>query len=251
LNVESGPVLGGGAVRRVAHGEIELALHELRGARVGGDGEGAPRLLLVHGLGGSSRDWLAPDARALDAWPGAILALDLAGHGDSDTRLGGAYTPELCAGDVDAALAVAGPCHLAGEGLGAYVCLLVAAARRDLVPAALLLPGPGLAGGGALPEVGRVPRADEANLDPTVTRSPGAADPLTRACALDIRPVDYAQGFAAAARALLLAANGEPGPPWWDAVRATPGVRIVASERAAAIAALAATPTGAAVTRVD
>ena len=31
-----------------------------------------------------------------------------AGHGESDTRPGGAYTPELCAGDVDAALAVVG-----------------------------------------------------------------------------------------------------------------------------------------------
>src|SRR5690606_8724461 len=153
--------------------------------------------------GGSARDWLARDAADFATWPGAILAIDLAGHGESDARPGGAYTqelyagdvdaalavvgpchppgggpgawvrppaaggargprpggaypPELYAGDVDAALAVVGPCHLAGEGLGAWVCLLVAGARRDLVPATLLLPGAGLAGGGALPGVGSI-----------------------------------------------------------------------------------------------
>lgn len=225
----------GRPARRIPHGDIELALHELRGHESGA--ANAPRLLLAHELGGSSRDWFTRDAAAFDAWPGAILAIDLAGHGESDARPGGAYTPELCAGDVDAALAVVGPCYLAGAGLGAYVCLLVAAARRDLVPAALLLPGAGLAGGGALPDVGGghdVPGASR--------RSHGEADPLTRACAFDIRPVDYAQGFAAAARVLLLARGVEPGPPWWDAVLGTPGVRTVATDRTAAIAALAATP---------
>jgi pimeloyl-ACP methyl ester carboxylesterase len=225
----------GRAARRIAHGDIGLALHELRAP--GSDTGAAPRLLLVHGLGGSSRDWLARDADAFAAWPGSILAIDLAGHGESDTRPGGAYTPELCAGDVDAALAVLGPCHLAGEGLGAYVCLLVAAARRDLVPATLLLPGAGLAGGGALPGIGST-----VELVGTARRSAGEADPLTRACALDIRPVDYAQAFAVSARAVLVARGVEPEPPWWQAVLETPGVRSVAADRAEAIAALAATP---------
>jgi pimeloyl-ACP methyl ester carboxylesterase len=224
----------GRALRRIAHGDIELALHELRGPE--SQAEGAPRLLLVHGLGGASRDWLARDAADFAAWPGAIFAIDLAGHGESDSRPGGAYTPELCAADVDAALAVLGPCHLAGEGLGAYVCLLVAAARSDLVPAALLLPGAGVAGGGALPAVG-------STLDDLAMprRSPGATDPLTRACAIDIRPVDYAQAFAVASRALLVACGVEPGPPWWDAVLETPRVRSVAADRAGALAALAGT----------
>lgn len=218
------------AVRRIPHGEIELALHELRGAP--SNAGSAPRLLLVHELGGSSRDWLARDPAALEGWPGAVLGIDLAGHGASDRRPGGAYTPELCAADVDAALAVVGPCHLAGRGLGAYVCLLVAAARRDLVPAALLLPGAGLAGGGAVP--GAAPDGDLAALQAT-----GEADPLTRACAVDIRPVDYARAFAAAARSLVVARGVEPGPPWWDAVLGTQGVRPVAEDLFAAIAALA------------
>lgn len=220
-------------MRRIPHGDLELALHEVRSPD--SRAASAPRLLLVHGLGGSSRDWLARDAAALEAWPGAILALDLAGHGESDARPGGAYTPELFAADVDAALAAVGPCHLAGEGLGAWVCLLVAGARRELVPAALLLPGAGLAGGGALPGAGIVP-----DVVVTTRRSPGEADPLTHACALDIRPIDYAQAFATAARTLLVVPGVEPGPPWLDAVLVTPGVRTVAPDRAGAFAALAA-----------
>lgn len=223
------PTTTGRAVRRVPHGDLELALHELRDPRERTGS--APRLLLVHELGGSSRDWLARDAEALEAWPGAILAIDLAGHGESDARPGAAYTPELFAADVDAALAVVGPCHLAGAGLGAYVCLLVAAARRDLVPAALLLPGAGLAGGGALPGV-----------TPDVVKalpSPGEGDPLAHPCAVDIRPVDYAQAFATAARALLVARGVEPAPPWWGAVLETPRVRSIVGDRAGAIAALA------------
>lgn len=219
-------------MRRVAHGEIELALHELRGP--GSSAAAAPCLLLVHGLGGSARDWLARDAAAIEAWPGAVLAIDLAGHGEADARPGGAYTPELFAGDVDAALAAVGPCRLAGEGLGAWVCLLVAGARRDLVPAALLLPGAGLAGAGALPGGGVTP-----DVGVALEHSPGDADPLTRAGVFDVRPVEYAQAFAAAARMLLVAQGADPAPPWWDAVLATPGVRTVAPDRAGAFAALA------------
>ncbi|MEW6272124.1 MAG: alpha/beta hydrolase, partial [Thermodesulfobacteriota bacterium] len=115
--------------RQIVHGQLRLALHELRR----GD---APRLLLLHALGESSRCWGEQAA----AWPGGVVALDFAGHGGSAWRPGGAYTPELFAADVDAALAALGPCSLAGSGLGAYVALLVAGARPALVPAALLLP---------------------------------------------------------------------------------------------------------------
>src|SRR5262249_23532908 len=132
-------------------GEVALALHELRsGSRAGAPG-GAPPLLLVHALEGSTRDWLPHGEAILAAWRGPVFAIDLAGHGESEWRVGGAYTPELFAADVDAVLASIGRSALAGAGVGAYACLLVAAARRDLVPGAALLPGRGLAGGGALP----------------------------------------------------------------------------------------------------
>ena len=51
-------------MRRIPHGDIELALHELRGDE--SCAATAPRLLLVHELGGSSRDWLARDAAAIE-----------------------------------------------------------------------------------------------------------------------------------------------------------------------------------------
>jgi len=54
----------GRPVRRIPHGDIELALHELRGDE--SCAATAPRLLLVHELGGSSRDWLARDAAAIE-----------------------------------------------------------------------------------------------------------------------------------------------------------------------------------------
>jgi pimeloyl-ACP methyl ester carboxylesterase len=234
--------VAGGAPRWrcVAHGEVELALHELRPAPLGT--AGGPRLLLVHELGASSARWIAPGGAAglLAAWPGPVLALDLAGHGESQSRVGGAYTPELFAADVDAALAALGACFLAGAGLGAYVCLLVAGARPDLVPAALLLPGAGLDGGGPHPHVGRI-------ADPVVEaaaaagpRLPGGPDPLTHACAGDVRPPDYAQPFAGAARRLLLAEDGSPRPPWWRAVAGEPSARRVSADRATALAALGA-----------
>ncbi len=64
---------------------------------------------------------------------------------------GGGYTAEVLLADVDAALAHLGPCTLVGRGLGAYVALLAAGARATAVRGAILLDGPGLAGGGPFP----------------------------------------------------------------------------------------------------
>lgn len=210
------------AVRRIPHGTITLALHQLRA----GDGE---PLLLLHELGGASGSWAA----AVEPWPGAVFALDLAGHGASEWRPGGAYTPELFAADVDAAVAVLGPCRVAGAGLGAYVALLVAGARPDLVAAALLLPGRGLDGGGPLP--------DPARAVPAGMESGGSgSDPMVRACETDVRPVDYARAFARGARQLLLAEDGSARPPWWHGVREAPGVRSVPADPAVALRSLQA-----------
>ncbi|MEN8185234.1 MAG: hypothetical protein ABFS46_22145 [Myxococcota bacterium] len=137
---------------QLRHGRIELALHELR------TGTG-PGLLLLHSLWGSSGDW----GDEVAGWPGPVHALDLAGHGSSGWLRGGSYSPEQFASDADAAIAELGSVRLAGTGVGAYAALLLAGARPDQVPAALLLPGCGLEGGGPVPEF--LAPADERPLD--------------------------------------------------------------------------------------
>jgi len=206
--------------RRIAHGDVPLALHARR-ADAGGP------LLLLHALGGSSADW----GVEVDAWPGPVFALDFAGHGESAWRPGGAYTPELFAADADAALAVVGPAAVAGAGLGAYVALLLAGTRPALVSAALLLPGRGLDGGGPRP-AGRV-FAGVATTDAT------GHDPMVASCEIDVRPPDYARAFGDAARALFLAEDDGVRPQWWEALRNVPNVRRIRGDRVAAFAALA------------
>jgi pimeloyl-ACP methyl ester carboxylesterase len=188
--------------RRLRHRRVELALHALAA------GEGLP-LLLLHALRGSSDDWRR---EAID-WPGPVHALDFCGHGASARLGGGAYMPELLAGDADAALAAIGPAAVAGSGLGAWVALLVAGARPDLVPAALLLPGAGLAGGG--PDVASVRAEDVPGVEASAA---GGEDPLLLLLDRDVRPPEYAEPFARAARRVLVADDVAAPPPWWQAV---------------------------------
>jgi pimeloyl-ACP methyl ester carboxylesterase len=201
-------------VIRLQHGRTAIALHQLRDAP-------GPTLLCLHGIGGSARDF------ADVAWPGRVFALDFAGHGDSEALRGGAYFPETIAGDADAALAHVGPARIAGAGVGAYVALLLAGARRDVVSAALLLPGEGLAGGGAAPDWSKVGGWRE-------------GEPIRR-LDRDLRPPDYAESFAQAARRLLFAAIESP-PPWWDAARKVPSAIAAPADRARAFALLAEQP---------
>jgi pimeloyl-ACP methyl ester carboxylesterase len=210
------------AARRFSHGELTLALHEL----CGGSG---PSLLLLHQLGGSSADWGAPP----EGWPGPVFALDFAGHGASERRAGGAYVPELLAADADAALELLGPCRLAGAGIGAYVALILAGARPERVPAALLLPGRGLDGGGPLPDARRGRTFIAATRD-----GDGGPDPMIWSCDADPRPPDYALAFAGAARRLLLAEDDGPRPPWWQAIRAASVARRLAIDSVSPFAAL-------------
>jgi len=196
--------------QELRHGRVKLALHPLRSG-------GEPVLVRLHALGGSASRLASP---ALD-WPGAIFAVDFCGHGRSGWVKGGAYTPELLAGDADAALHRVGPAHLAGEGIGAYVALLLAGARPELVPAALLLPGEGLAGGGPLPDFSASAEPEGAQLLLPTRRPESTAeetDPFVCALERDTRPVDYAEAFAARARRLVLAEDGGVRPPWWEAV---------------------------------
>jgi pimeloyl-ACP methyl ester carboxylesterase len=211
---------------RLHHARTALELHELS------DREG-PALLLLHALGGSSADW--SEAPAL--WRGRVFALDFSGHGRSAWVRGGVYAPELLAGDADTALAQIGGAVLAGAGIGAYVALLLAGGRRDRVPAALLLPGRGLEGGGPQPDF------DRDVLTPVLPGAgpplPSGCDPLCCALQCDVRPPDYVAPFAAAARRVLLFDDSGARPPWWERVRQSPAARSIAGDVRDAVAQLA------------
>ncbi|MGH9288559.1 MAG: alpha/beta fold hydrolase [Acidimicrobiales bacterium] len=207
----------------VRHSRIELALHRLR------DGEGRP-LLHLHGLGERSPG-AVPDH--LVDWPGPVWALDFTGHGASSVPVGGGYFCELLMADVDAALAHLGPTTLYGRGLGAYVALLTAGARPELVRGAILDDGPGLRGGGTEPTTPYVL--------PEPLETPGPPDPYALfELSHDVRPADYATTYARQAATLsgldvALAVCARVRPPWLAAVAAEPGVREFDREGAVAL----------------
>jgi pimeloyl-ACP methyl ester carboxylesterase len=226
--------------RTIQHGEVALSLRILRPMNKG-KGSG-PSLLLLHELYGSSDDWGAE----LDAWPGPVAALDFSGHGGSDWLPGRGYMPEGFAAEADVALGLvsaSGPVRLAGAGIGAYVVLLLAAARRDAVSGALLLPGKGLAGAGELPEcIDSSHEREWLEAVATKPRAPGQAgpDPLVNRCARDVRPLDYAEAFAREAAPLLVAEMPET-PPWLATVLEHAETTATApTDRADAFRALAA-----------
>jgi pimeloyl-ACP methyl ester carboxylesterase len=203
---------------------VSIALHALC-ERSG------PALLCLHALGGSGADFEA----AARHWPGPVYALDFSGHGRSEPLRGGGYHPELLAGDADAALARIGPARLVGVGLGAYVALLLAGARRDAVDRALLLPGAGLAGGGPAPDHESDTHGHWTEFGPPLP----ACDPAVRRLERDVRPPDYALGFAQAAHRLLLGEDRGARPPWWMAIRASASAVRAPVELPRALAQLA------------
>ena len=169
--------------RRTEHlvnGSLRLALHTL----AEGDGVTHP-LLLLHGLGERSPStrpaWTA-------AWPGAVLALDFTGHGDSDVPVSGGYMPETLMADVDAVLADRGPVTIVGRGLGAWIALLIAGARTALVRGVVLADGSGLVGGGPHPPS---PYVVVLGAGDGTTPDPYALLELSR----DVRPPDYALDY--------------------------------------------------------
>lgn len=198
------------------HGAVELALHALKE----GDGAADRRsLLLLHGLGERSPAELPAQYAS---WAGPVHALDFTGHGASTVPVAGGYTAEILMGDADTALAALGSVTIVGRGLGAYVALLLAGARPEEVRGAILLDGPGLAGGGSTPASPSV-----ACVDPQapVPPDPWALIELTR----DPRPPDYATTFVRQAvsfsgldRPVAVCAIGRPS--WVDAVLHEPGV---------------------------
>lgn len=208
----------------IRHGRVSLALHTLREAA-------GPTLLCLHAVGGLARDF----RETASLWPGPVFALDFAGHGASQPLRGGAYHPELLAGDADAALAEIGPARLVGAGIGAYVALLLAGGRPDAVPGALLLPGAGLEGGGVAPDPAIDTLARWVDLGTPLR----GCDPAVRRLERDIRPPDYAEAFARTARRLLLAEGDFTQPPWWQAVRASPTAMLAPADLATSLARLA------------
>lgn len=192
---------------KLANGGVELELHEWT-TGTSADSS-APKLLLLHALGGSAHDWELHAA----CWPGDAYALDFAGHGRSGWMTGGGYSPEGFAVEADLALGMLeGEICVAGFGIGAYVALLLAGARAARIPGALLLPGRGDEGGGAEPNYSqeREPAIDLRGAD----TSQLGCDPLTQLCENDLRPINYAMEFAEAAQQLLIASRDGPSPPW-------------------------------------
>ncbi len=191
------------------HGRIELALHRLAGA----DG---PNLLLLHGLG-ESTPTAPPDV--VEAWPGAVYGLDFTGHGASSIPSGGGYTSEILVADADAAVRHLGSAVLLGRGLGAYVALILAGLRTDLVHGVVLADGPGIAGGGTEP--------GSPSIVAPAERWEGTPDPWALAeLATDVRPQDYAQAFAR----FVLTAHPDSHPLWVSARVRPPWLEAVVEE---------------------
>jgi pimeloyl-ACP methyl ester carboxylesterase len=211
------------------NGRISLHLSALRV-------EAGPKLLLLHELGGGASDW---DAGAL-AWRGGVYALDLSGHGRSGRVFGGSYSPELWAADADAALALLEQAVVVGRGVSAYVALLLAGARGDAVPAAILMPGAGLASSGRAPSDEQWhwrPIEDPATTPPArgLQPVPGTDPAALISVRSDIRPDDYAAAFACASRRLLLLEDGSDRPSWWRQARSAKAAQVVGCDLNAAL----------------
>ncbi len=94
-------------------------------------GTDEPRVTLLHGAGLNAHTW---DTTSL-ALQQPLLAIDLAGHGDSSWRDDIDYTPRTLARDVAAALDAwaTQPQVVVGQSLGGLTGAALAAARPDLV----------------------------------------------------------------------------------------------------------------------
>lgn len=203
----------------VAHGIGRLALHHVRA------GEG-PAALVLHGLGENAQSVLTH--QVVNGWPGGdVWALDFLGHGASARPKGGGYTCEHLMADADAALAHIGTATVFGRGIGAYIALLIAGARPDLVHGAVLGDGPGLNGGGPSPSTPVV-----VAISADARRPPEAPDPFVLVeLGRDVRPPDYAANFCRQATWLSdidipITVVGIARPDWLVAVLDTPGVQV-------------------------
>lgn len=198
---------------QLTHNRVQLALHKVRETS-------GPSLLVLHGLGQASSPTVPDD---LESWPGAVWALDFTGHGESTVPRGGGYSCEMLLADVDIALRHIGTATIVGYGLGAYVALLAAGARPQLVRGAILCDGPGLAGG---------PTHYASNIEIAANqpRSGKAPDPWALIeLGRDARPGNYASTFARLAitgseLATPITVCCKVRPPWLEAIVDEPAV---------------------------
>ncbi|HIG72417.1 MAG: hypothetical protein ABGX04_10245 [Myxococcales bacterium] len=212
---------------QLLHGRVPIELHTLK------PGKGRP-LLLLHALGENSESW--PES-VLEYSVGPVYALEFAGHGQSGRLSGGAYYPEYFLADADLAVAGFGEsCIIVGAGVGAYVALLLAGSRPDMVLGALLQDGRGLEGFGSDPD-SQIAIEDITGFEALVAETSKAfvpgTDPLVAQCAWDMRPVDYVKSFAEAASPLLFSPSVEAAgsaPDWWRAAREMNGGKTASGE---------------------
>ena len=209
-------------------------------------GEGPPQVTLLHGAGLNAHTW---DTTVLSlAQP--VLAIDLAGHGDSSWRSDVDYTPRTLAIDVAAALDAwtDGPQLVVGQSLGGLTGAALAASRPDLVAELIIVDiTPGIdtsAGPAALREFYAGP-TDFATRDELVDRAiafgfGGARPDTERGVFLNTRVredgrVEWKHHFAhLAAQALAAHDAGDASAPsalnasgWQDLAQTTAPVTLV------------------------
>ena len=116
---------------------LTLPLSDGRSASALRFGSAAPRVTLLHGAGLNAHTW-DTTSLALDL---PLLAIDLAGHGDSSWRDDADYTPRTLARDVAAALDAwtDAPQIVVGQSLGGLTGAALAAERPDLVAELLVV----------------------------------------------------------------------------------------------------------------
>lgn len=213
-------------------------------------GSGAPRVTLLHGAGLNAHTW---DTTVL-ALGMPVLAIDLAGHGDSSWRDDADYSPRTLAVDVADALDewTDGPQLVVGQSLGGLTAAALAAQRPDLVAEVIVIDiTPGIdtsAGPAALREFYAGP-TDFETRDELVDRAMslgfgGTRSETERGVFLNtrVRPdgrVEWKHHFAhLAAQTLAAHAPGEDATPaglsstgWEDLSRTAAPVTLVRAER--------------------
>jgi pimeloyl-ACP methyl ester carboxylesterase len=139
----AGLLLGNAAmVDRQAAGATGNSFLPLDGGSISVSQDGprdAPALVLIHGLGASTRWWDSVVPRLASSY--RVIRIDLLGHGRSAKPAGGGYTIPQQAHRVGQALDRLGVEHavLVGHSTGGYVATALAEQRGDLVTAIALI----------------------------------------------------------------------------------------------------------------
>jgi pimeloyl-ACP methyl ester carboxylesterase len=133
-------VIGGYCARMTAATKVETRTLEAVRYHVGGAG---PTLLLLHGLGGSTSNWVELMPELLGRY--RVVAVDLPGHAGSGRLPRGATMSDFAA--VAAAVLEAegsGPALVAGHSFGGQMALRLARSRPELVRGLLLVAPAGI-----------------------------------------------------------------------------------------------------------